>query len=40
MPCRIFVDAVFNQMTPGSGRSVGGATNFNGGSMNFPGRIE
>ncbi len=26
-------------MTPGSGSSVGGATNFNGGSMSFPGNL-
>jgi alpha-amylase len=32
---RIYVDCVFNQMTPGSGSATGGSS-FNGGSMNFP----
>lgn len=33
---RIYVDCVFNQMTPGSGTGVGG-TSCNGGAMDFPG---
>jgi len=32
---RIYVDMVFNQMTPGSGSSTGGSS-FNGGTMTYP----
>jgi len=33
---RVYVDCVFNQMTPGSGSGTGGSS-VNGGSMSFPG---